>query len=153
MTDLSIRTALPEEAPRLTEFAARAKASWGYDAAFTEQYRTAFTPAANQTSSVKVWVAENDSQLAEMITLSLDNDSAEVEDFVVEREFRGLGVGRALMDTIFAECGQLGITNIELTADPAAEPIYRKPGFVTAGCFPAGWFSARPVRRMVRPVF
>ena len=152
MSAVSVRIARSEEAARLTDLAMRAKASWGYDAAFMEQCRAELTLTAEQMGSWTVWVAEYDGQLAGMIALATDGTRAELEGFMVEPGLQGLGVGRALMDALLAECHRLGLDSIGLDADPNAERIYQKLGFSTVGRSPSRSIPGRMLPRMVRPL-
>jgi GNAT superfamily N-acetyltransferase len=152
MSQIFVRLARPEEAVLLTELAMRAKASWGYDAAFMEQCRAELTLTADTIGVWTVWVAEHDGRLAGMIALAAAGASAELEDFMVEPRFQGAGVGRALMETLLAECRRLGLTSVGLDADPNAEAIYHKLGFSTVGRSPSRSIPGRMLPRMVRPV-
>ena len=152
MSELSVRFARSDEAALLTDLAMRAKASWGYDAAFLEQCRAELTLTPEKMKSWTVWVAEHNGQLAGMIALASDGENAELEDFMVEPSFQGLGVGRALMDTLIAECRVRGLKSIGVDADPNAEAIYQKLGFSTVGRSPSGSIPGRMLPRMVRPL-
>lgn len=135
MIDVSVRRALPEEAPGFAELAKRSRASG----------RSEAVPWA-------VWLAEIKGKLAGIIALSVEDDSAEIEDFIVECEFRDAGVARALMETLVAECRRLGIILIGLDADAVAEPIFWELGFATVGSIPPGSMSDGTLRRMVKPL-
>ena len=152
MSDIHIRAARPEEAAALTELAMRAKASWGYDAAFMEQCRAEMTLTADRMAQWSVWVAEHRGRLAGWIALALSGAGAELEDLMVEPAFHGLGVGRALLDTVLDACRERAVATIGLDADPNAEPIYLKLGFTTVGRVPSGSIPGRTLPRMVRPV-
>jgi GNAT superfamily N-acetyltransferase len=74
---------------------------------------------------------------------------AEVQKLLVLREFRGRGVGEALMHAIEDEARKLGRWLLVLdTATSAAERLYRKLGYQRAGAIPefaessAGGFDA-----------
>jgi GNAT superfamily N-acetyltransferase len=152
MSAVSVRIARSEDAARLTDLAMRAKASWGYDAAFMEQCRAELTLTAEKMDSWTVWVAEHDGRLAGMIALATDGARAELEDFMVEPSLQGLGVGRALMDALLAECRRLGLESVGLDADPNTEPIYQKLGFSMVGRSPSRSIPGRMLPRMVRPL-
>jgi N-acetylglutamate synthase-like GNAT family acetyltransferase len=137
MSGVSIRIARSDEAERLTDLAMRAKASWGYDAAFMEQCRAELKVTPEKMGTWTVWVAEHDGQLAGVIALATDGVRAEVEEFMVEPCVQGVGTGQALMDTLLAECRRLGLQSVGLDADPNAETIYLKFGFSTVGRSPS----------------
>ena len=70
---VTVREARAEEAEALTELAMRAKASWGYDAAFMAACRDELTLTPQQMADWRIWVAELGGQVAGMIALSLDD--------------------------------------------------------------------------------
>ena len=144
---IAVRRARADEAAALTELVVRAKASWGYDAAFMAACRDELTVTPARIEAWSVWVAEADGQLAGMITLSLDG-GAEVEDFFVEPRFQGRGVGAALMAELLTACRAAGATALEVDADPNAEPIYARLGFETFGRSPSGSIPGRWLPRM-----
>jgi GNAT superfamily N-acetyltransferase len=152
MSAVSVRRARPDEAAALTELSMRAKASWGYDEAFMAQCRAELTLTTERMAAWTVWVAELDGRLAGMIALAPEGAEAELEDFMVEPEFQGQGVGRGLMDAFLAECRRLGLATVGLDADPNAEPIYEKLGFSTVGQSPSQSIPGRMLPRMVRAV-
>lgn len=147
--EIVVRRARVDEAETLTELAMRAKASWGYDAAFMAACREELTLTPETLAVWRVWVAEADGRIAGMIALSLE-DGAEVEDFFVEPEFQGLGVGRALMDVLLAQARAAGAERLEVDADPNAEAIYARFGFATIGRSPSGSIPGRWLPRMAR---
>lgn len=149
---MTVRRARLEEAGVLTELSMRAKASWGYDEAFMTQCRDELTLTPAKMQAWTVWVAECDGAVAGMIALAADGDDAELEDFMVEPAFQGRGVGAALMAAFLDECRARGARRISVDADPHAEPIYRKLGFVTVGASPSGSIPGRMLPRMRRSV-
>ena len=55
---ITVRPARADEAGTLTELAMRAKASWGYDAAFMAACREELTLTPQKMAAWQVWVAE-----------------------------------------------------------------------------------------------
>lgn len=146
-TAITVRHARPDEATALTGLALRAKASWGYDEAFMAACREELTLTPQRMAAWTVWVAEAGGEIAGMIALSLEG-GAEVEDFFVEPEFQGRGVGGALMLELQAAARAAGATVLEVDADPNAEAIYVKLGFETFGRSPSGSIPGRWLPRM-----
>jgi GNAT superfamily N-acetyltransferase len=144
-----VRKARSEEADVLTDLAMRAKASWGYDAAFMAACRDELTMTAARMAAWQVWVAEADGAVAGMIALNLQ-DGAEVEDFFVAPAFQGRGVGGALMGTLLEACRAAGVATLEVDADPNPEAIYARLGFRTTGRSPSGSIPGRWLPRMAR---
>jgi len=135
MSDVAIRLARPSDAEALTSLALRAKASWGYDEEFMELCREELTLTPEKMNAWTIWVAECDGRLAGMIALNVGGEQAELEDFMVEPEFHGRGIGRALMSALFKECSTQRVRSVSLDADPNAEAIYRKFGFTRIGYY------------------
>lgn len=144
---ITVRRARPDEAPVLTALAMRAKASWGYDAAFMAACRDELTLTPAKIAAWQVWVAEAGGHIAGMVALNLDH-GAEVEDFFVEPAFQGRGVGRALMTELLAAARAAGASGLEVDADPNAEAIYAKLGFETFSRSPSGSIPGRWLPRM-----
>ena len=144
---ITVRPARADEAGTLTELAMRAKASWGYDAAFMAACREELTLTPHKMAAWQVWVAEVDGRIAGMVALGLDG-AAEVEDFFVEPAFQGRGVGGALMGELLSAAKAAGAEVLEVDADPNAEAIYVKLGFKTFSRSPSGSIPGRWLPRM-----
>lgn len=145
--EITIRRARADEAGALTQLALRAKASWGYDAAFMEACREELTLTPAKMAVWQVWVAEAGERIAGMIALNLER-GAEVEDFFVDPTFQGRGVGGALIATLLQATRAAGATVLEVDADPNAEAIYAKLGFQTFARSPSGSIPGRWLPRM-----
>lgn len=150
VADVTVRPARREEASDLTALTLRAKASWGYDAAFMEACCDELTLTPEKMAAWTIWVAEVDGRLAGMIALAAHGAEGELEDFMVEPDCQGQGVGRALMSALLAEARRLDLKRISLDADPNAEQIYRSLGFATVGESPSGSIPGRMLPRMQR---
>jgi GNAT superfamily N-acetyltransferase len=150
MASFAIRAPRAEEAQALTDLAMRAKASWGYDDEFMDACRSELTVTAEKLADWRFWVAEADGRLAGMIALGDAQDHGELEDFFVAPEAQGEGIGRALMNTVQAECRARGHTRIEVDADPNAEATYARLGFHRIGRSPSGSIPGRWLPRMAR---
>jgi GNAT superfamily N-acetyltransferase len=145
---IHVRPARPAEAAALTDLALRAKASWGYGAAFMAACRAELTVTPEKLAAWRVWAAELEGRLAGMIALRAEGAEAELEDFFVEPDLQGRGVGAALMARFLAACREQGIARIGVDADPNAEAIYARFGFVTVGRSPSGSIPGRFLPRM-----
>jgi GNAT superfamily N-acetyltransferase len=142
---LQVRLARPDEAGALTDLILRAKASWGYDEAFMAACRAELTLTPQKMAAWTIWVAELKGALAGMIALG---DGGEVEEFFVEPDRQGQGVGGALMATLVAAARARGLAALRLDADPNAEPIYVQLGFRTIGRAPSRSIPGRTLPRM-----
>jgi GNAT superfamily N-acetyltransferase len=145
---LSVRRARTDEADALTELAMRAKASWGYPPEFMAACRAELTMSRQKIAGCEMWVAELDGRLAGMIALRVDGAAAELNDFFVEPDLQGRGVGGALMARFIEACRAAGCVRVRVDADPNAEPIYARFGFRTIGRSPSGSIPGRFLPRM-----
>ncbi|TCT08327.1 acetyltransferase (GNAT) family protein, partial [Tepidamorphus gemmatus] len=91
-----IRLARRNEADELSALVMRAKAHWGYDAAFLEACRDDLRVRSEQIAAGAVWVAELDGMAAGVLELAIADSEAEVRACFVEPHAIGRGVGRAL---------------------------------------------------------
>jgi GNAT superfamily N-acetyltransferase len=148
MPEPTLRLARLDEAELLTELALRAKASWGYDEAFMAQCRAELTLTPEKFAAWTIWIAEIDGSVAGFAALRPNGEIAELEDFMVEPERQGRGVGRLLMQAFLSEARIRGFRRAGLDADPNAEPIYRRLGFETVGRAPSRSIPGRTLPRM-----
>ena len=149
MSPISLRPARRDEAEPLTALVIRAKASWGYDAAFIDQCRAELMITPDKLDRWTVWVAEQDGRRVGVAAFSTDGDHAELEELMVDPDTQQQGVGTLLLDVVLGECRRRGVDRLELDADPHAEGIYRKLGFSTVGRSPSGSIPGRMLPRMV----
>ena len=148
MDHITLRAAGLHDAAALTDIAFRAKASWGYDAAFMAACREELTVTANMLAAWRCWVAELDGRPVGMIALDAEADEAHLEFLFVDPDFQGRGVGKALMAAFTATCRDLGFTIVRVDADPNAEPMYARMGFRTIGRTPSGSIPGRTLPYM-----
>ncbi len=70
---------------------------------------------------------------------SPDEEHSGVLGIVVRKEYRGLGIGEALMNTALARARRIGVWMVELevfSSNIGAKRLYRKLGFRKAGTIP-----------------
>jgi ribosomal protein S18 acetylase RimI-like enzyme len=74
-----------------------------------------------------------------MIALNLQpgSDKAEIEEFFVDPNFHGRGIGRTLLSKLLEACFSCGVKAVGLDADPNAEGVYSRYGFTTIGRSPS----------------
>lgn len=82
----------------------------------------------------EIWIAESGGRIAGFIgVVASDSDTAQLRWFLIEPEFRGLGLGRRLMTTAMDFCREKGFRHVFLwTFDEldAARHLYREYGFL-----------------------
>ena len=147
--DFKLRPARAEEAGRLTELALRSKAHWGYDADFMARCRDELTVRPEDIESGAVIVAEADGGLLGFGCLSVaDEDQGAVPEgeiwhFFVEPSAMGSGLGRALMERLFARARNLGFKRLRVDSDPGARGFYERMGFVYHSEAPSASIAGR----------
>ncbi|WP_434050938.1 MAG: GNAT family N-acetyltransferase [Roseibium sp.] len=148
--DFSIRQARLSDKEALTELCLRSKQSNGYDDAFMDACVDELRVRESWISDDDFWVAEApDGSLAGCIRLSSgETDGGELETCFVAPDYKGKGVGRALFQTLERRAKTIGLSHIELDADPFAETFYARMGFTTRGRSPSGSIPGRTLPRM-----
>ena len=145
-----VRLARPDECDALTALAMRAKASWGYSEDFMAACQPELTMTQAKIAAWTVWVAQSDQTICGMIALNLQpgSDKAEIEEFFVDPNFHGRGIGRTLLSKLLEACFSCGVKAVGLDADPNAEGVYSRFGFTTIGRSPSRSIPGRTLPRM-----
>ena len=138
---LEIRRATPDESETLTALAHAAKRHWNYPASWLESWKPDLTLTPEFISSNEVFVAIVDDAIAGCCALVVSDDLAELEHMWINPEQMGKGIGRALFEHTSRRAGQLGFKEMELSADPNAEPFYERMGAKRIGEIPADMFG------------
>jgi GNAT superfamily N-acetyltransferase len=144
-----VRFAKPDECDALTALAMRAKASWGYPDDFMSACQPELTMTQAKIAAWTVWVAQSDQTICGMIALHLrpGGGKAENEDFFVDPNFHGRGIGSILMSTLLETCLSCGVKAVGLDADPNAEG-HNRLGFTTVRRSPSRSIPGRMLPRM-----
>lgn len=143
MTVAALRPGRPEEAAGLSALAFRAKAHWGYDAAFMEACREELTVTPDDFTARRVVVAEIDGRPAGFAILDTAGRHAEMVDLWVDPQCMGAGVGRALWEDAAASARQTGHAELRVEADPHAVGFYEAMGARRVGEAPSGSVPGR----------
>jgi len=139
----AIRPARPAEAEALTELGLRAKAVWGYDAAFLARCRAVMTVKAGNIATRPHYVVETAGRLAGFYGLEPETDGIGLGYMFVEPELIGRGIGRALWQHAVATARRLGHPALLIVSDPNAEGFYLKMGCRRIGTRPSELDGAR----------
>lgn len=127
-------TRLVLKPPGATDFEAaaalcfRAKAHWGYDAAFMESCRPVLQLDARLVEAGLAQLAWLDGELVGVVEISLEGMRAELELIFVEPAMHGRGVGRRLMDWARNEAIEHGAHELHILSDPQARAFYEHQG-------------------------
>ena len=113
--------------PELLALALRAKAGWGYDAAFMARFEAVMRGSLVDPDLVFI-VAEADDALVGFASVAPTRDPAWLEDLWVDPGRQGAGLGTALLAAVAALARAHGATALECESDPNAEPFYVSRG-------------------------
>ena len=130
---VQIRRARPDEARALTSIAFAAKRHWDYPEKWIQLWTTELTITPEFIAGNEVFVAMLDERIAGCCALVLTGELAELEHMWINPTHMGRGVGRALFEHTTRRAAQLGLTELELSADPNAEGFYERMGAVRIG--------------------
>jgi len=149
----TIRVALRDEAPLLSEIAFRSKSHWGYGPEYMEKFRAELkiNPADFDSGLTKVVLA--DSEPIGFYSLYGEGQGAgRLTDLFVEPAFIGKGVGRRLWDAAIDQARRLGFKTLEIHSDPHAEGFYVRMGASRIGMVPSGSIPGRELPKMIMRV-
>ncbi|MBL7866128.1 MAG: GNAT family N-acetyltransferase, partial [Cyclobacteriaceae bacterium] len=99
----------------------------GYVAAGFQEFLSHYDPATN-----RVWVCEHKGIMIGFMLLMNRWPSAQLRYFLIEPEYRGIGLGKKLMESFIGFMKQCGYTSAYLWTTnelPAAASLYIRHGF------------------------
>ena len=145
MSVVTLRQAREDECDALSDLARRAKAHWGYDAAFMAACHDELAVTPGEVRAGDVFVAEHDGRLAGMASLEPGRAEGDVElgMLFVEPVAMRLGIGRRLFGQAVAAARARGFRRLVIQGDPNAAPFYRAMGAVPAGERPSASIAGR----------
>lgn len=135
--NIQIRRATPDESNALTAIAHAAKRHWNYPEKWIELWRTELTITPEFIANHEVYVAMVDGEIGGCCALVLSGSLAELEHMWIDPKQMGRGVGRALFEHTKQRARDLGLTELELSADPNAEGFYLRMRAERIGEVPA----------------
>jgi len=136
MNDVIIRTALkPGDIGRIIQLHGQIYGEeYGYGIGFEgyvaesmAEFCQIFDPAKGG-----IWICEAEGRMIGFLSLVNRGDTAQLRYFVLEKEYRGMGLGKRLMELFMDRMRTLKYKHAYLlTSDdlPAAAALYRKHGF------------------------
>ena len=152
--DSALRSAIPDDAERLTVLARDAKAHWGYPNAWLDVWRDALTITPDYIHAHTVLVASLESEpelVLGMCALEDHGDHWQLAHLWVDPRAHGLGMGRALVRRALAIAGRRRPGSVvRVESDPNAAGFYRKLGARNVGSVPAP-MDGDPARTL--PIF
>lgn len=127
------RSAVPGDAPRLTEIAFAAKRYWGYPEHWIAVWRQQLIITEDYLRSHRVALAEIGSQTAGFYALDGSGDKVELDYLWVDPPHIRQGIGRALLEHACQAAASSGAERLEIIADPNAEGFYLRMGAEKSG--------------------
>lgn len=140
---LAIRRAAGADAASLTALALRAKAVWGYDAAFMAACRAELTITAAQIAERPTWLIEEPDAIVGFYQLRIAGRMAEVAQIFIAPDRLRSGLGFRLWAHLEAQARAAGCTRLEVDSDPHAEGFYRAMGMIRSGDAASGSIRGR----------
>lgn len=131
--NVQIRRAKPEEASVLSEIAHAAKRHWGYPENWIQHWQAELTITPEFIAGNEMYVAMNGDEIVGCCAIAFSDSLAELEHMWIRPEYMGAGVGRALFLHVKERAAHLGISVLELSADPNAEGFYKRMGATRIG--------------------
>jgi len=110
-----------------------------------ERQRRALVQILTTSNYGRIWVAECDGHCIGMVSLLETVSTAEggpavwLEDFIVSKTFRGMGIGGRLLEAALGDCRERGITRVTLLTDrdnASAKRMYARHGFTESAMLP-----------------
>jgi N-acetylglutamate synthase-like GNAT family acetyltransferase len=146
---IEIRRATPVESDQLTALAHAAKRHWNYPQEWIDYWESDLTLPPEFIANNEVFVAITNDIIVGCCALIVNEGLVELEHMWIDPEQMGRGVGRALFEYASRRASELGFRELELSADPNAEPFYARMGAQRIGEIPADMFGqARVLPRM-----
>jgi GNAT superfamily N-acetyltransferase len=140
-----LRPANPADAAALTDLAMRAKAYWGYDAAFMEACRPELTISPNYIQNCVVRAMDSGDGPVGFYSLEPHGAEVELVHLFVDPAALGRGHGKRLWANAVDTARALGYVAMLITSDPFAEGFYLAMGAGRIGEIAS---SVRPGREL-----
>lgn len=144
---ITLRSAERSEAAVLSDLCLRAKAVWGYDAAFLADCAEELSISPERMNAETLQVAELGGELAGVVEITLRRPQGTVEKLFVEPAHMEKGVGRCLLNWAKDQARGFGIRTLVVEADPGAARFYWRMGGVADGFVPSGSIPGRILPR------
>jgi len=115
----------------------RAKASWGYDAAFMDYVKPDMIVTPERIREAHAVVAEEQGATVGYAILKIHEDRSILHDLFVDPEHVGRGIGRQLFDEAVSFARDNGARELTLVSDPHTEAFYQHLGMRRIGTEPS----------------
>lgn len=130
---LTYRLATAADATYLSQLIWRAKAYWGYPAAWMNQWQAQLMIEPQYIDLHKVIVLSLDNQVAGFYGLENRTHCAYLAHLWVEPKHIGTGLGKVLLNKACRNAKEQGHSSLELVSDPNAASFYAHHGAIKIG--------------------
>jgi len=143
---VTIRSARPDEGPRLKEIAIDAKSRWGYERERVLRWADDGDFSPGGLAKLVTFVAEVEGRAVGWAALLRKEDGWWLEDLWVEQSSIGTGVGASLFRAAAERARSLGERHLQWEAEPNAVGFYERMGgrYVRDG-EPSSWGRVNPI--------
>ena len=136
LNDLRFRNATPADIETLSDIARRAKAVWGYPAAWMEAWRDQLTIQARELEQDDIRVATLADAIVGFVSVGRVDEASKTEGrsvgeichMWIDPENQRGGLGRAVFDEALCICRDRGYELLRIDSDPNAIGFYMKMG-------------------------
>jgi N-acetylglutamate synthase-like GNAT family acetyltransferase len=132
-TEMTIRSASPEDASTLTTIALDAKRHWGYPEHWIKHWESDLTITPDYIRQNHVYVAEENGEIKGFYALCLAGQTAELDHMWVTPEMIGTGIGKELFLDAMERAAKLNVNAVEISSDPNAIGFYKRMGATQIG--------------------
>jgi len=130
---VQFRSGKSEDAAAMTNVVRRAKASWGYPAAWLLAWEPDLTLSAGFVGAQPTLVAEMGGEIVGIVALDDPGGIPEVAHLWVAPEVQGRGIGRELLTRALGFAGKRGWRELRIESDPNAVAFYERMGARVVG--------------------
>lgn len=132
-TEMTIRSASPEDASTLTTIALDAKRYWGYPEHWIKHWESDLTITAEFIRDNHVYVHEANGEISGFYALCVAGRKADLEHLWVRPEMIGTGIGKELFLDAMERAAKLNVEAVEIASDPNAAGFYKRMGATQIG--------------------
>jgi GNAT superfamily N-acetyltransferase len=132
-TEMTIRSASPEDAAALTTIALEAKRHWGYPEHWIKHWEADLTISPEFIRDNHVYVHDDNGEIHGFYALCVDGNKADLEHMWVTPAAIGTGIGKELFLDAMERAARLNVSAVEIASDPNAAGFYKHMGATQIG--------------------
>jgi len=145
---IKLREPREDELPTLSALCLRSKAVWGYDDAFMAACVVELTLHPEDLMATHLQLAEDEQGYIGIVQVETESAETELSLLYVDPDRMGTGSGRLLFDWAKEKARGLGVSSMDIVADPNARTIYEHMGAYLIGETPSESIPGRMLPRL-----